>query len=44
MPREQIADQHLRPLVDILSSLRFRNLVEGLGGYQTGHTGDQLTP
>ena len=44
MPREQIADQHLRPLFDILSSLRFRNLIEALGGYQTEHTGDQLTP
>jgi putative molybdopterin biosynthesis protein len=44
MPHEQMAAQHLRPLFDILTSLRFRSLVEGLGGYQTEHTGEQLTP
>lgn len=44
MPREQVADQHLRPMFDILSSLRFRSLIEELGGYQTDHTGDQLNP
>jgi molybdate-binding protein len=44
MAREGITDQHLRPMFDILNSLRFRQLVEALGGYQTGHTGDLLTP
>jgi putative molybdopterin biosynthesis protein len=44
IPREQVAEQRLRPLFDILSSLRFRSLIEELGGYQTDHTGDQLTP
>jgi putative molybdopterin biosynthesis protein len=44
MPREQVSDQHLRPLFDVLSSLRFRRAVEALGGYQTEHTGDQILP
>jgi putative molybdopterin biosynthesis protein len=44
MSREQVTDQHLRPLFDILSSLRFRRIVEALGGYQTDHTGDQILP
>ena len=44
MAREQLSDQHLRPLFDVLSSSRFRSLIEALGGYQTDHTGDKLTP
>ena len=44
MPREQIADQRLSPLFNIFTSQYFRNLVKELGGYQTEHTGDQITP
>jgi putative molybdopterin biosynthesis protein len=44
MPRERAGDRHLQPLFDLLSSLRFRRLVEALGGYQTEHTGDQILP
>lgn len=44
IPSEQVGDQRLRPLFDILSSLDFRRMVEAMGGYQTGHTGDQIFP
>jgi putative molybdopterin biosynthesis protein len=44
MPREQITDPRLHPLLDILSSQQFRRLVQAMGGYQTDHMGDLIIP
>jgi putative molybdopterin biosynthesis protein len=43
-PQEQIENPLLAPFFDALTSARFRRAVEGLGGYQTAHTGDELLP
>jgi putative molybdopterin biosynthesis protein len=44
IPQEQVENQRLRPLLDYLQSAEFRHLVQGLEGYDTAHTGDQLQP
>jgi putative molybdopterin biosynthesis protein len=44
MPQEQIENPALAPFFDALTSARFRQAVEGLGGYQTAHTGEELLP
>jgi putative molybdopterin biosynthesis protein len=44
MPQEFLESQYMRPLFDYLASARFRRQVEGMGGYDTAHTGDHLLP
>jgi putative molybdopterin biosynthesis protein len=44
IPQEQIENQRLQPLLDYLQSAEFRHIVQGLEGYDTAHTGDQLRP
>ncbi|MBN2548566.1 MAG: helix-turn-helix domain-containing protein [Anaerolineales bacterium] len=44
LPREQIEKKQITPIFDYLQSSEFRRLVEGLGGYSTTHTGEQLDP
>lgn len=44
LPREQIEKKQITPIFDYLQSGEFRRLVEGLGGYSTTHTGEQLNP
>lgn len=42
VPGDQLDAPHLQPLFDLLSSLRFRQQIEALGGYATQHTGEQI--
>jgi putative molybdopterin biosynthesis protein len=42
MSQEQMQDQKLAPLLDILQSGDFRDEMDRLGGYETGHTGDRI--
>ena len=42
MSHEQMQDQKLAPLLDILQSGDFRDEMDRLGGYETGHTGDMI--
>jgi putative molybdopterin biosynthesis protein len=41
---EQAQQHPLSMLFDYLNSAEFRRLVQSLDGYQTSHTGDQITP
>jgi putative molybdopterin biosynthesis protein len=42
LPQEQLETQRLKPMLDFLQSAELRKIVQGLGGYDTQHTGDQL--
>jgi putative molybdopterin biosynthesis protein len=44
LAQELLESRRLQPLFDYLQSAEFRRAVEGLGGYETAHTGDQITP
>ena len=44
IPREQVESQRLQPLLNHLQSGEFRRAMDGLGGYDTAHTGDRLIP
>jgi putative molybdopterin biosynthesis protein len=44
IPREQVESQRLQPLLNHLQSGEFRRAMDGLGGYDTAHTGDRLMP
>jgi putative molybdopterin biosynthesis protein len=44
IPGEQVESQRLQPLLNHLQSAEFRRTMDGLGGYDTAHTGDKLMP
>jgi molybdate-binding protein len=44
IPQEYLSYPFLQPLFDLLTSNRFRRVVESLGGYETSHTGNVLVP
>jgi molybdate-binding protein len=44
IPGEQVESQRLQPLLNHLQSAEFRRAMDSLGGYDTAHTGDRLTP
>jgi len=44
IPREQVESQRLQHLLNHLQSGEFRRAMDGLGGYDTAHTGDRLIP
>jgi molybdate-binding protein/DNA-binding MarR family transcriptional regulator len=44
IPGEQVESQRLQPLLNHLQSAEFRRVMDGLGGYDTAHTGDRLMP
>jgi putative molybdopterin biosynthesis protein len=41
---EQLQQRRLAPLFDALHSAEFRRLADGLGGYETAHSGELLAP
>lgn len=41
---EQLEDKRIAPLFDFLNSAAFRKIVQNLGGYQTEHSGEKLSP
>ncbi len=42
IPQEHYESPLLRPLLDLVQDGRFRHEVEGLGGYEVSHTGDEM--
>ena len=44
LPAELAQQRRLQPFFDALHSAAFRRLVTELGGYETGHSGDQINP
>jgi putative molybdopterin biosynthesis protein len=44
IPREQVESQRLQPLLNQMQSAEFRRVMDGLGGYDTAHTGEKLIP
>jgi putative molybdopterin biosynthesis protein len=44
LPAELAHQRRLQPFFDALHSAVFRRLVADLGGYETGHSGEQLNP
>jgi putative molybdopterin biosynthesis protein len=44
MPLEQLKDPKLQLILDYLQSASFRQATSELGGYETVHSGEQLTP
>jgi putative molybdopterin biosynthesis protein len=44
IPGEQVESQRLQPFLNQLQSAEFRRTMDGLGGYETAHTGDRLLP
>lgn len=41
---ESLEDHRLSPVFEYLQNPKFRKIVDQLGGYDTAHTGDQITP
>lgn len=44
LPLELIQDRKVQTILDYLQSAEFRHSLEGLAGYETGHSGEQLKP
>jgi putative molybdopterin biosynthesis protein len=44
LAQELLESRRLQPLFDYLQNAEFRRAIEGLGGYETTHTGEQITP
>jgi putative molybdopterin biosynthesis protein len=42
--QEQFENKNIVPLFDFLNSAAFRKIVQSLGGYQTNHSGEKLSP
>jgi putative molybdopterin biosynthesis protein len=44
LPEEQYRVSDIQNMLNYLQSRQFRSLVDSLGGYDTGHTGEELHP
>jgi putative molybdopterin biosynthesis protein len=44
VPKEKVDDRSLMRTFDYLVSGEFRRTLDELGGYETSHTGEQITP
>ena len=44
LPKEGFQNQDLIPIFEYLNSGKFRRYIDRLGGYQSEHTGEQLSP
>ena len=44
LPLERVQDRNVQVILDYLQSREFRRSLEELGGYESGHSGEELTP